>query len=213
MYLPRTFEETDQRVLHDFIRAHPLATFVSTDASGLTANHFPMLIEKSDEGKFVLRGHVARANPLWKSLAPNPQALAIFQNPGLYVTPSWYPSKKETGRVVPTWNYVAVHVNGSARAVDDPQWLRAFLTRLTDTNESTRTLPWKITDAPEDHVERQLRAIVGIELAITQIAGKWKVSQNRTAKDAEGVSSGLKEQGDAAALTMAQWVDARRPME
>ena len=213
MYLPRAFEETDQRVLHDFIRSHPLATFVTTDPSGLTANHFPMLIEESDEGRFLLRGHVARANPLWKSLEQSPRALVIFQDPGLYVTPSWYPSKQETGRVVPTWNYVAVHVTGNARAVDDPQWLHAFLTRLTDANEHARAAPWKITDAPEEHVERQLRAIVGIELAITQIAGKWKVSQNRTAKDAEGVVTGLREQGGAAELTMAEWVDARRPKQ
>jgi transcriptional regulator len=211
MYLPRAFEETDEVELHAFIRAHPLATFVSTDATGLCANHFPMLIETGDDGKHVLRGHVARANPLWKSLGAHPQALAIFQNPGLYITPSWYPSKKEDGRVVPTWNYVAVHASGSARAIDDPQWLRSFLTRLTDTNESRFALPWKITDAPEDYLDRRLKSIVGIEVAITRIAGKWKVSQNRTAKDAEGVVSGLRDQGDPAALTMADWVDARKP--
>ena len=211
MYLPRAFAETDERTLHDFIRAHPLATFVSTDAGGLCANHFPMLIETGDDGKQVLRGHVARANPLWKSLGSGAQALAIFHDAGLYVTPSWYPSKQEHGRVVPTWNYVAVHVSGSARAVDDPQWLRSFLARLTDANESARASPWKITDAPEDHIERSLKAIVGVELVITQIAGKWKVSQNRTAKDAQGVVSGLRQQADPASLAMADWVDARRP--
>ena len=210
MYLPGAFEETEERILHDFIRAHPLATFVSTDANGLCANHFPMLIEARSETQFVLRGHVARANPLWKDLAEHPQALVIFQDPGLYITPSWYPSKRETGRVVPTWNYVAVHVSGTACAVDDPEWLRSFLTRLTDTNEGRFALPWKVTDAPEDHIDRQLRAIVGIELAIAQMVGKWKVSQNRTAKDAEGVVAGLREQGDPAGLTMAGWVDARR---
>ena len=210
MYLPRAFRENDARVLHEFIRAHPLATFVVTDADGLCANHFPMLIETGDDGKCVLRGHVARANPVWRSLRDHPQALAIFRDPGLYITPSWYPSKQETGQVVPTWNYAAVHVNGAARAIEDPQWLRSFLTRLTDANEGGRASPWKITDAPQAYVERMLRAIVGIELAIARIEGKWKVSQNRTAKDAQGVVSGLREQGDPAALTMAQWVDARR---
>ena len=211
MYLPAAFKETDPRVLRDFIRAHPLATFVSLDQGELCANHFPMLIENGDDGAPVLRGHVARANPLWKSIGAGARALAIFHDAGLYVTPSWYPSKREDGRVVPTWNYVAVHVSGSARAVDDPQWLRSFLTRLTDANESARASPWRITDAPEDHIERQLKAIVGVELAVVQMTGKWKVSQNRAAKDAEGVVAGLREQGDATSLTMADWVDARRP--
>ena len=208
MYLPRAFEETDEQQLHAFIGAHPLATFVSTDANGLCANHFPMLIEKGSAERFVLRGHVARANPVWKSLEQ--QVLVIFQNPGLYVTPSWYPSKQEHGRVVPTWNYVAVHVTGSARAIEDPKWLHSFLTRLTDTNESRFAAPWKITDAPDDHIERQLRAIVGIEVAVSTITGKWKVSQNRTAQDAQGVVAGLKGQGDHEASTMAEWVEARR---
>jgi transcriptional regulator len=211
MYLPAAFEETNERVLHDFIRAHPLASFVNVDQGELCANHFPMLIENDDDGKPVLRGHVARANPLWKSLGAGASALAIFHDAGLYVTPSWYPSKQETGRVVPTWNYVAVHASGKARAIDDPRWLRSFLTRLTDFNESRLAAPWKITDAPEDHIERQLKAIVGIELAIAQLTGKWKVSQNRTAKDAEGVVAGLRVQGDPAALAMADRVDARRP--
>ena len=113
MYLPAAFEETDERVLHEFIRAHPLATFVSIDSDDLCANHFPMLLETGDDGKRVLRGHVARANPLWQSLGSGARALAIFHNAGLYVTPSWYPSKQESGRVVPTWNYVAVHASGA----------------------------------------------------------------------------------------------------
>ena len=129
MYLPRTFEVTDQTVLHDFIRSHPLATLVTTDVDGLCANHIPMLIESDLAEQFVLRGHVARANLLWKSLQPGAEALAIFQDQGLYITPSWYPSKLETGRVVPTWNYVAVHVSGRACAIDDPNWLRQFLSK------------------------------------------------------------------------------------
>jgi len=211
MYLPQTFEETDQTVLHDFIRSHPLATLVTTDADGLCANHIPMLIEPGHAGQFVLRGHVARANPLWKSLQAGAEALAIFQDQGLYITPSWYPSKLETGRVVPTWNYVAVHVSGRAYAIDDPNWLRQFLTRLTAAHEMRRAQPWHLTDAPEDHIDQQLRAIVGIELGVAHMAGKWKVSQNRSAADAAGVVAGLNQQGDSAASNMAALVASHLP--
>ena len=211
MYLPQTFEETDQSVLHDFIRSHPLATLVTNDATGVCADHIPMLIEPNIAGQFVLRGHVARANPLWKRLQCGAEALAIFQDQGIYITPSWYPSKVETGRVVPTWNYVAVHVSGRACAIDDPNWLRQFLTRLTATHEMRRPQPWNLTDAPEDHIDQQLRAIVGIEIAVTRTVGKWKVSQNRSATDAAGVVTGLNQQGDAAALTMSTLVASRQP--
>jgi transcriptional regulator len=211
MYLPQTFEETDQTVLHDFIRSHPLATLVTNDTGGLCANHIPMLIESALEGQIVLRGHVARANPLWKNLQAGAEALAIFQDHGLYITPSWYPSKLETGRVVPTWNYVAVHVNGCARAIDEPNWLRQFLTRLTAAHEMRRAQPWRLSDAPEDHIDRQLRAIVGIELGVAHMVGKWKVSQNRSAADAAGVVTGLNQQRDSAASNMAALVASRHP--
>jgi len=211
MYLPQAFEETDQTVLHDFIRSHPLATFVTNDIGGLCANHIPMLIESDLEGQIVLRGHVARANPLWKNLQGDTEALAIFQDQGLYITPSWYPSKLETGRVVPTWNYVAVHVGGCARAIDEPNWLRQFLTRLTAAHEMGRAQPWHLSDAPDDHINRQLRAIVGIELSVAHMTGKWKVSQNRSAADAAGVASALNLQGDSAALNMAALIAARHP--
>jgi transcriptional regulator len=211
MYLPQTFEETDQAVLHEFIRSHPLATLVTNDTGGLCANHIPMLIESDLEGQIVLRGHVARANPLWKNLQAGVEALAIFQDQGLYITPSWYPSKRETGRVVPTWNYVAVHVSGCARAIDEANWLRQFLTRLTAAHEMQRAQPWHLTDAPGDHIDRQLRAIVGIELSVAHMVGKWKVSQNRSVADAAGVVSGLNQQGDNAALNMAALVASRHP--
>ena len=209
MYLPQAFEETDQTVLHDFIRSHPLATLVTNDTGGLCANHIPMLIEADLEGKIVLRGHVARANPLWENLRAGAEALAIFQDSGLYISPSWYPSKRETGRVVPTWNYVAVHVSGCARAIDEPNWLREFLTRLTATHEMGRAQPWDLSDAPEDYIDRQLRAIVGIELGVAHMSGKWKVSQNRSVADAAGVVSGLTQQGDSVALNMAALVASR----
>lgn len=211
MYLPKFFAEDESTVLHEFIRAHPLAALVTFDAGELCANHIPMLIEPADAGQYVVRGHVARTNPLWRSLTENPDALAIFQDQGLYITPSWYPSKRETGRVVPTWNYAAVHVNGRARAIDDAQWLRQFLERLTAANESSRAQPWYISDAPSDHIERQLKAIVGIEMTVVRIAGKFKVSQNRTDADAAGVVSGLTERGTPADLNMAAMIAERRP--
>lgn len=211
MYLPKLFEENDPQRLREFIRRHPLATLVSQDANGLCADHIPMLAEADADGTALLRGHVARANPLWRHLGAGVPALAIFQDAGGYITPSWYATKAESGKVVPTWNYVAVHVEGIGRAVDDPEWLRAFLTRLTATNESSRPEPWKLTDAPEDYIASQLRAIVGIEVRATRLAGKWKVSQNRTARDIDGVIAGLRSRGDADALRMAADVEARRP--
>lgn len=213
MYNPSSFAERDVPTLFEFIEAHPLATVVTaTPEDGLIATHLPLVLNRGAGSMGVLNGHFARANPHARVAANAPApALAMFMGADAYITPSWYQTKEETGRVVPTWNYVAVHASGSARAIDDPQWLRSFLTRLTDTNESRFALPWKITDAPEDYLDRRLKSIVGIEVAITRIAGKWKVSQNRTAKDAEGVVSGLRDQGDPAALTMADWVDARKP--
>jgi len=211
MYLPRQFEESDAAVMHAFIGRHRLATLVTSDGGGLCANHIPMLLETESDGRTMLRGHVARANPLWRTLGAGRDALAVFQDPGLYVTPSWYPSKAEHGKVVPTWNYMAVHAHGKARAVDDALWLRAFLARLTDANEAGRERPWQISDAPEAYVSAQLKAIVGIELAIERLAGKWKVSQNRLPRDIDGVVAGLGELADPAAARMASEVEARRP--
>jgi transcriptional regulator len=211
MYLPKTFEESDPGRLAAFIRAHPLATLVSTNAAGLNADHIPMLIESAADGGALLRGHVARANPLWRNLGAGAPVLAIFQDAGGYITPSWYASKRENGKVVPTWNYVAVHAQGIGRAVDDADWLRAFLTRLTDAHESRRTAPWQLSDAPEEYVATQLKAIVGIEVRVATMQGKWKVSQNRLARDVDGVIAGLREQADPDSLRMADDVEARRP--
>ncbi|MGH8664010.1 MAG: FMN-binding negative transcriptional regulator [Burkholderiales bacterium] len=211
MYLPKTFEETDAARLQEFIRRHPLATLVSNDANGLCADHIPMLAETAADGAPLLRGHVARANPLWRNLGAGAPVLAIFHDAGGYITPSWYATKAETGKVVPTWNYVAVHVQGSARAVDDPDWLQAFLTRLTSANESARAQPWKLTDAPAEFIATQLKAIVGIEVEVAHMVGKWKSSQNRVARDIDGVISGLHEHGDSDSLRMAADVEQRRP--
>jgi transcriptional regulator len=143
---------------------------------------------------------------VWRAFTPEVEALAIFQGPQTYVTPSWYPTKKESGKVVPTYNYLVVHAYGTLRAIDDADWLRKFLTRLTARFEDERAAPWKITDAPGDYIDRQLRAIVGIEIPVTRLLGKWKASQNRSAADRDGVARGLQEMTDANATAMAEWV-------
>ncbi|MFO1363186.1 MAG: FMN-binding negative transcriptional regulator [Burkholderiales bacterium] len=201
MYLPKHFEETRVDVLHGLIRAHPLGTLVTAGAGGLEANHVPFEIDPDPAPFGTLRAHVARANPVWRDGAGD--ALVIFQGPESYVTPSWYPTKRESGKVVPTWNYVAVHAYGRLRAIDDPAWLRAFVTRLTDRHEARRAAPWKVSDAPGDYVDQLLAAIVGIELPVARLLGKWKVSQNRPAADRAGVVAGLEGDGGDAARAMA----------
>jgi len=206
MYLPKNFEETRIEVLHGLVRAHPLGALVTLGAGGLEANHIPFEID-SDPAPFgTLRGHVARANPVWRELSRGADALAIFQGPASYVSPSWYPTKQEGGKVVPTWNYAVVHAYGPLRAVDDPAWLRAFVERLTSRHESGRTAPWHVTDAPADYVDKMVTAIVGIELPVTRLLGKWKTSQNRPARDRAGVVAGLEQDGGDAARAMAALV-------
>ncbi|MBV8604627.1 MAG: FMN-binding negative transcriptional regulator [Pelomonas sp.] len=208
MYLPKHFEEGDAAVIHGLLRAHPLACVVVPGPAGLEANHLPLLL---DAGAGRLRGHVARANGLWRlAEAAGPdglEALAIFQGADGYVTPSWYPSKQEHGKVVPTWNYEAVHVQARLRAVDDRDWLRALVTELTATFESNRPAPWQVADAPPDYVDTLLGAIVGVELTITAVTAKRKLSQNRPPADRAGVVQGLHELGGDAARAHADAIE------
>ena len=206
MYLPAHFKEERLPVLHELIRVHPLATLVTLGADGLTANHIPLLIDPERGANGTLVGHVARANPVWRDHRPEVDTLAVFAGPQSYVSPSYYPSKRETGMVVPTWNYAVVHAWGPLRIVDDVDWLRALVTSLTETHEGGKHLPWKVTDAPDAFIEKQLQAIVGIELPIRRIDGKWNVSQNRPAADREGVVAGLHGAGDDQAMQMADLV-------
>jgi len=206
MYLPKHFEETRVEVLHGLVRAHPLGALVTLGADGLEANHIPFEIDPDPAPFGTLRGHVARANPVWRELSRGADALAIFQGAATYVSPSWYPTKQEGGKVVPTWNYAVVHAYGPLRAVDDPAWLRAFVERLTNRHESGRTAPWHVTDAPADYVDKMVTAIVGIELPVTRLLGKWKTSQNRPARDRAGVVAGLEQDGGDAARAMAALV-------
>lgn len=200
MYLPKHFEESRPEVLRELLHAHPLATLVTQGAGGLQADHLPMLFDPAPTPQGCLVGHVARANPVWREADTSREALAIFQGPQHYVSPSWYQSKQADGRVVPTWNYMVVHARGTLRFIEDPDWLRALLQRLTASQESSRTPPWQVSDAPEEFIGRQLGAIVGVELRITQLAGKWKISQNRGQVDRAGVVAGLEQEpGDTAA--------------
>ncbi|MCL6640941.1 MAG: FMN-binding negative transcriptional regulator [Candidatus Rokubacteria bacterium] len=206
MYLPVQFEERRIEVLHDLIRAHPLGTLIALTADGLDANHLPFELDAAPAPYGTLRGHVARANPLWQVFSRDLDVLVVFHGPAAYVSPAWYPTKKETGRVVPTWNYAVVHAYGPLRVIEDRSWLRALVERLTTRHEAGRPEPWRVSDAPADFVERLLDAIVGLEIPIARLVGKWKVSQNRPPHDRAGVVEGLRREGGAAAAPMADLV-------
>ena len=195
MYQPPHFREERIGVLHALIRSHPLATLVTVEGGRPDANHIPMLVD-ADRGPLgVLRAHVARGNALARLEGQSMPALAIFQGAEAYVTPSWYETKRQTGKVVPTWNYIVVHAHGALRVIDDPAWIREQIEALTRSQEEGRAEPWHVADAPADFVAAQVKGIVGIEVEIAAIEGKWKVSQNRPAADREGVAAGLKEDG------------------
>lgn len=194
-YNPAHFRVEDTQGLHAFIAAHPFATLVSSGAAGLSASHVPMLLETNETGA-VLRGHVAKANGHWKELGDGVDALAIFHGPQAYVSPQWYPSKLKDARVVPTWNYAVVHVRGRLRAVHDAAWLRKLVGDLTDAHEAAFAHQWKVTDAPDDYIDKAVGAIVGLELAVTGIEGKWKLSQNKPETDRVGILNGLAAQAD-----------------
>ena len=199
MYLPAHFREDRPERLEAFVAAHPLGALVVATPDGLEANHIPMLLSRDAAGRSVLHGHVARANELWRRAADGTPALVIFGGAQRYVTPSWYPSKRVTGEVVPTWNYAVVHAHGPIRFIQDRDWLLALVSTLTELNERPRAAPWHVTDAPAAYVERMLRAIVGFEIAVERLEGKFKASQNRTAEDRAGVAAGLAAEGVDAA--------------
>ena len=206
MYLPTHFHETRVELLHELIRERPLAALVTLTAEGLEANHIPFELDTEPAPLGALRGHVAKANPVWRSFSPNVEALIIFQGPQAYISPSWYPSKKIIGEVVPTYNYLIVHGYGEMKIIHDREWLRGLVTRLTDRFEAGRDARWHVTDAPAPFIDKQLGAIVGVEIALTKLTGKWKVSQNRPAEDRAGVVDGLSARGDAESSAIAHWV-------
>jgi len=192
MYVPPAFQEEDLPSIHRWMREIRLAQFVTATAEGIIATPLPMILNDSEGDQGTLYGHVARANPQWRA-APTCDAMAIFAGPDAYVTPSWYLTKQETGKVVPTWNYIAVHAYGPVEFFEDADRLLDVVTRLTDLHEHARAEPWAVTDAPADFVKSQLRAIVGLRIPITRLDAKRKMSQNRNAADRAGVIEGLAE--------------------
>jgi transcriptional regulator len=193
VYIPTANEEKRVPVMHALIASNPLAALVTMGASGLIASHIPMVLEDDGSPFGLLRGHVARSNTQWSDLSPTIDALAIFAGPQHYISPSWYPAKAEHGKVVPTWNYAVVHAYGPIRVIEDKHWLRAHVSRLTTIHEAGFAEPWKVSDAPEEYLAALLNGIVGIELSIRRLEGKWKMSQNRSQEDREGVATGLQE--------------------
>lgn len=199
VYQPPQFREDSTERQHALILDHPLGLLVSATGGELVANLVPFTVYP-DEGQFgTLRCHVSRANHQWRDLQAAENCLVAFQGPQAYVTPSWYAAKTETGKVVPTWNYAIVQANGRPRVTEDASWLRRQLEDLTDVNEARFPRPWRVTDAPEEFIDNQIRGIVGIEIVIERLAGKWKMSQNRQLEDRAKVATGLKELGGTAA--------------
>jgi transcriptional regulator len=192
MYTPKAFEVTDLPKLHAAMKQSGLATLVTSGASGLIATHLPLLLDESRGPLGTLRGHISRANLQWKEADPGAEALVIFQGLDTYVTPKWYPAKQETGRVVPTWNYAAIHAYGRIHFFEDSEPLRAIVTELTELHEASFPAPWQVSDAPANYIDAQLKAIVGFEFSIDRLEGKEKFNQNRSAEDRQGVIAGLR---------------------
>lgn len=197
MYVPNHFKEDDQETLQQYIRDYAFGLLVIADDEGIEANHVPFYLSSgaTKESLGYLQCHLARNNPVWQRIKGAGQVLTVFQGPDAYVSPSWYPTKAETGRVVPTWNYLAVHAQGSAQVIHDPSWLKHHLKQLTDQHESEMINPWSVADAPADFTERLVQAIVGVEIKIETLTGKLKASQNQPERNRAGVKAGL-EAGD-----------------
>ncbi|UUP19349.1 FMN-binding negative transcriptional regulator [Nitratireductor thuwali] len=202
MYQPPHFKETRPEILHGLIRAHPLGLLVCNGPQGPIANPIPFLLDTPEGQPAVLRAHLSKANPAWRVMGEQPDTpvLVVFQGPQAYVTPSWYETKKQTGKVVPTWNYAIVQVRGPAEIIDDRDWLRAQIEALTGRHESGRAAAWQVGDAPENFIEAQMKGIIGLRIKVEAIEGKWKVSQNRPVEDRAGVAKGYRdERNDAMA--------------
>jgi transcriptional regulator len=207
MYQPPHHREGRLEVQHALIRAHPFGTLTTLGSTGLIANAIPFILEEAPPFG-LLKGHVARANTQWSDFDPAVDALVVFQGVETYITPSWYATKRQTGKVVPTWNYAMVHAWGPMRVTQDRAWLAAQIAELTRLQEASRAEPWAVADAPERFIGSQLKGIVGIEIPISRIEGKWKVSQNRPEADREGVVAGLRAAGGDERIAMAELVAA-----
>jgi transcriptional regulator len=210
MYIPRANQEDRIPVIHKLMEDQPFASLITMGTSGLFASHIPMVLEQDGTPFGRLKCHISRANQQWKEFSPSIEALAIFAGPQHYITPSWYPEKRETAKVVPTWNYVVVHAYGHLKVIEDTKWLMAHLESLVNIHEASFPVPWKIGDAPADYVASQVKGIVGFEMAIERLEGKWKVSQNRSEQDRVGVAEGLADLNTEESLAMKALVEKRR---
>ena len=214
MYIPPSNAEHDVATILAYMEARPLGALVTSSArGGLIATHLPLLVHRERGAHGVLEGHLARANPQSRQIENGAEALVIFSGHDAYITPEWYAAKREHGRVVPTWNYIAVHAYGTLRLIDDPHALHRHLEALTLRHESPRPAPWSVSDAPEDFVAQQMRAIVGVEIEITRLEGNWKMSQSRSHADIDGVVQGLRDSAAPEERAVAEIVAARRPAE
>jgi transcriptional regulator len=208
MYIPRANQEDRLPVIHRLMDDQPFASLITVGSGGLFASHIPMVLEQNG-AMGLLKCHLSRANAQWRDHSPSVEALAIFSGPQHYITPNWYPEKEETGKVVPTWNYVVVHAYGHLKVVEDSEWLMAHLERLTRIHEGGSPVPWKVGDAPADYIASQVKGIVGLEMTIERLEGKWKVSQNRSEQDRIGVATGLAELNTTESLAMKALVEKR----
>jgi transcriptional regulator len=209
MYIPRANEENRVPVMRELIVVHPLGTLVTLGSSGLFASHIPMVLEDDGSEFGLLQGHISRANTQWRDFVLTVDALAIFAGHHHYITPNWYPGTKEHGKEVPTWNYAVVHAYGPLKAIDDEEWLLKFVTKLTDIHEEGSPTPWKVSDAPADFIQAMCHGIIGLEIPIRRLEGKWKVSQNRTEDERKGVAEGLLELNTPESLAMKTLVERR----
>jgi transcriptional regulator len=210
MYCPAHFSEADPGTLRELIEQHPLGALVVQTPQGLSCDHIPMLHDADGSTHGRLIGHVARSNPVWQH-APGQELLVVFQGVNGYISPNWYATKADSGKVVPTWNYAVVHVHGVLKPLHEHDPIHGILTRLTEHHEATQEHPWRVSDAPEDYTRSLIKAIVGFEIAITRMQGKWKVSQNQPEKNRESVVLGLNQSRQRDAQPMAQLVQQLDP--
>jgi len=207
MFIPRKFKQENTEDLVELMKKYPFATLITQSEAGIEATHLPMIVEKRSE-KFYLKAHIAKANPLWKSVKNGSDVLVTFNGPNCYISPNNYPTKKETGRAVPTWNYVVVHVKGEISFINDPEWIYNAIETLTTIHESQQLEPWSILDAPHEYIQKMLPAIMGIEVEVTSITGQWKLSQNQPEVNQRGVVDALSESTDSSIMEVASMINA-----
>ncbi len=209
MYIPKHFEETSLEAKHELVRTQPLATLITLSSDGINANHIPFVLSELPEPYGKLQGHIPRANPLASNLVEGIETLAVFHGPNGYITPSWYATKRETGKVVPTWNYSAVHAYGRLEIIDDYDWVRRQVEALTNDHESQFATPWKVSDAPPSFTDKLIKGLVGIEIVLSRLLGKTKASQNQPEANRAGVVEGLINQDDSNSDALAKLVNLK----